>query len=63
MTKIHAMQKLLEHGPLTLAEARKITLWPGRSVGYALAYLVGKGIVKCKHHQQERQHRYSLAIS
>ena len=61
MTRTYAMQKLLEHGPLTLSEARNITRWNGRSTGYILAHLVKKGKVICKHHQQERQHRYSLA--
>lgn len=61
MTKTYAMKKLLEHGPLTLAEARNITRWGGRSTAYVLAHLTKKGIAVCKHHQQERQHRYSLA--
>lgn len=60
MTKTYAMHKLLEHGDLTLSEAKSITGWPGRSTGYILAHLVHKGLAICKYHQQARQHRYSL---
>lgn len=61
MKKTYAMQKLLEHGPLTLAEAREITLWGGKTTAHVLEYLKKKGVLVCKHYQQERKHRYSLA--
>lgn len=61
MTKTYAMQKLLEHGPLTLAEARNITRWRGRTTAHILEHLTKKGVAVCKHYQQERKHRYSLA--
>ena len=45
MTKTYAMQKLLEHGPLTLAEAREITLWGGKTTAHVLEYLKKKGVL------------------
>jgi transcriptional antiterminator len=47
MTKKYALQKLLEHGPLTRQELREITGWTDREIHYTLAYCSREGkIVK-----------------
>lgn len=49
MTKTYALQKLLEHGPLTRRELREITGWTERGLHYTLAYCSQAGkIVKDK---------------
>ena len=40
MTHTHALARLLEHGPLTMAELRAITGWPYNAIRSALARLI-----------------------
>lgn len=54
MTKTHAMLRLLEHGPLTFAEAREITGWPRAAVCAILQHLVVSGRVHARHISRQR---------
>jgi DNA-binding IclR family transcriptional regulator len=55
MTRQYAALKLLEHGPLMLAEFVAITGWPYQSTYKVLAELIDIGAIK-----RERWGRYSL---
>lgn len=45
MTKVHAMQKLLEHGPLNIRELLEITGWERDQVWHVLWPLMNRDIV------------------
>ena len=45
MTRIYALERLLEHGPLTLAELVAITGWPRYTLTGTLRRLAADGIV------------------
>lgn len=45
MTRIYALERLLEHGPLTLAQLVEITRWPRYTLTGTLRRLAGDGIV------------------
>lgn len=44
MTRTYAAKRLLEHGPLTLAEMREITGWEHAAVVAALRQLMETGL-------------------
>lgn len=45
MTRPYACKRLLEHGPLTLAELLEITRWPYRCTTEMLVRLMAEGSV------------------
>lgn len=45
MTRIYALERLLEHGPLRMAELIAITRWPRYTLTGSLARLRRHGIV------------------
>lgn len=46
MTRAHAARRLLEHGPLNLAQFREITGWPAKECRNALRWLRAAGEVE-----------------
>lgn len=46
MTRLHAATRLLEHGPLTLAEFLEITRWPYQAAQATLTRLMDAGAVE-----------------
>ena len=59
MKKTYAMKRLLEHGPLTMAQAIEITCWTFSSVERALRSLVEQNIAERKILDGKRYH-YAL---
>jgi DNA-binding MarR family transcriptional regulator len=48
MTRIYALERLLEHGPLTLAQLMEITRWPRYTLTGTLRRLEADHIVAVK---------------
>lgn len=46
MTRIYALERLLEHGPLTIGELIAITRWPRYTLTGSLTRLRKDGIVR-----------------
>ena len=46
MTRIYALERLLEHGPLTIGELIEITRWPRYTLTGSLTRLQKDGIVR-----------------
>jgi hypothetical protein len=60
MTRNHAARRLLEHGPLTLAEFLAITGWPYRAAQATLTRLLDAGDVEAEKDAHRNTYRIAL---
>ena len=61
MTRTYAAKRLLEHGPLSLAEFAEITGWPKKTAAKTSEILTAQGLVKRQSRAGYRWFVYGLA--